>query len=61
MVPSDNDHENTFNTRIARNIQHILQQEAHINKVIDPAAGAHFIEQITTKLIEKAWQAFCDK
>lgn len=60
-IPSDNDHENTFSTRIARNIQHILQQEAHINKVVDPAAGAHFIEQITTKLIEKAWQAFCDK
>lgn len=47
-----------FQTRIARNVQLILQHESHLDTVADPAAGAYYIESITTQLAEKAWERF---
>lgn len=48
-----------FSRRIALNIQHILQSESYLNKISDPAAGAFYIESITKKIADKAWQQFC--
>ncbi len=48
-----------FSRRIALNIQHILQSESYLNKIADPAAGAYYIENITQKIADKAWQQFC--
>jgi methylmalonyl-CoA mutase len=49
---------NSFSDRIARNIQLILQEESHLTKVIDPAGGSWYIEQLTNELAQKGWAFF---
>ncbi len=47
-----------FSQRIARNIQLILKEEAHFDKVIDPAGGAYYIESLTNSFIQEGWKFF---
>lgn len=47
--------ETEFSRRIARNQQIILMEEAHLSKVTDPAGGCYYVEAITAKLAELAW------
>lgn len=47
-----------FCRRIARNTQTILQQEAYLNEVVDPAGGAWFVEKLTDEVARKAWKLF---
>ncbi|HNQ67063.1 MAG TPA: methylmalonyl-CoA mutase family protein [Bacteroidales bacterium] len=47
-----------FSLRIAKNVQLIIREEAHFGKVVDPAAGSYYIENLTDNLIEKAWDLF---
>ncbi len=47
-----------FTRRIARNVQHLLQLESHLDWVADPAAGSYFIEKLTDALAEAAWSQF---
>jgi len=47
-----------FGRRIARNTHIILQEEAHLTQVNDPAGGSWFIENMTDQLIDKAWGLF---
>lgn len=47
-----------FARRIARNVQHLLRMESHLDKVQDPAAGSFYIEKLTEELAEKAWEIF---
>ncbi|SFK15780.1 methylmalonyl-CoA mutase family protein [Brevibacillus centrosporus] len=47
-----------FSRRIARNTQIILEQEAHLAKVADPAGGSWYIEWLTDELAAKAWELF---
>lgn len=47
-----------FSERIARNMQLILQEEAQLKKVIDPAGGSWYIEQLTNELAQKSWAFF---
>jgi methylmalonyl-CoA mutase len=47
-----------FSERIARNIQMILKDEVHLKRVIDPAGGSWYVEELTTQLAEKAWAFF---
>jgi methylmalonyl-CoA mutase len=49
--PSD-----AFSRRLARNTQIILQEETHLNRVIDPAGGSWFLETLTGQLAERAWE-----
>jgi methylmalonyl-CoA mutase len=49
---------NDFSERLARNIQLILKEESHLQKVIDPAGGSWYIESLTNQLAEKAWEFF---
>lgn len=60
MVPHVNtpDKSMGFQTRIARNIQLIMQHESHLDTVADPAAGAWYIESITSQLATKTWEHF---
>lgn len=44
--------------RIARNTQLILREEAHLNKVVDPAGGSYYIETMTNQIAERAWDLF---
>ncbi len=48
----------TFSRRIARNIHHILKDEAHLGKVENPADGSYYIESLTSDIAEKSWEFF---
>ena len=47
-----------FSRRIARNQQILLKEEVYLDKVIDPAAGSYYIEQLTESLATHAWELF---
>jgi methylmalonyl-CoA mutase len=45
----------SFARRIARNTQLLLLEESHIGRVLDPAGGSWFVEDLTEQLAERAW------
>jgi methylmalonyl-CoA mutase len=47
-----------FSYRIARNQQIIIKEEAYFSKVADPSAGSYYIENLTDKIAEAAWNLF---
>lgn len=47
-----------FAQRIALNIQHLMQLESYMDRVVDPAAGSYYIENLTNELAEAAWRKF---
>jgi methylmalonyl-CoA mutase len=49
-----------FSERIARNQQLLLKEEAYLDKVVDPAAGSYYIENLTASLLEEAWKCFLE-
>ena len=49
-----------FAERIARNQQAILIEEAHFDKIADPAAGSYYIESLTAAIAEQAWKLFIE-
>jgi methylmalonyl-CoA mutase len=50
----------SFARRIARNTQLLLLEESHIGRVLDPAGGSWFVEDLTRQLAEQAWSHFQD-
>ena len=44
--------------RLALNIQHLLQNEGHFDKVAGIANGSYYIENLTHTFVEQAWQQF---
>lgn len=49
-----------FSERIARNQQHLLKEESHLDKVIDPAGGSYYVETLTVAIAKEAWKLFLD-
>lgn len=47
-----------FSLRIARNVQLLLKEEAHFDAVNDPASGSYYIETLTDKIANAAWEMF---
>ncbi len=47
-----------FSYRIARNTQVMLKEESYFNRVVDPAAGSYYIENLTDSIAEQAWNLF---
>ncbi|MGB9373924.1 MAG: methylmalonyl-CoA mutase family protein, partial [Jiangellales bacterium] len=47
-----------LSTRLARNVQTILVEDSHLARVIDPAGGSWFVEQLTDDLARRAWERF---
>ena len=47
-----------FSERIARNQQLLLKEEAHFDKVVDPAAGSYYLENLTASIAAEAWKQF---
>jgi len=47
-----------FSMRMARNQQLLLQEEAHLSHVVDPAAGSYYVEALTDALAREAWALF---
>jgi len=44
--------------RLAENIQLILREESHLDKVADPAGGSYYIEALTSSMARAAWKQF---
>lgn len=44
--------------RISRNIPNMLKEESYFDKIVDPSAGSYYIETITDKLVDTAWNLF---
>jgi len=49
-----------FARRIARNTQLLLLEESHLGRVLDPAAGSWYVEELTETLAAQAWSHFQD-
>ncbi|PVX49926.1 heterodimeric methylmalonyl-CoA mutase small subunit [Balneicella halophila] len=47
-----------FSERIARNQQLLLKEEVNLDKVVDPAGGAYYIEYLTQAIAEHGWDIF---
>src|SRR5574344_1423203 len=47
-----------FSRRISRNVQIILKEESYFDKVVDPAAGSYYIENLTDAIAEHVWKLF---
>ena len=47
-----------FARRIARNTQSVLLEESHLGRVIDPAGGSWYVEQLTDELAHAGWAWF---
>jgi methylmalonyl-CoA mutase len=48
----------SFARRMARNIQLLLLEESHVGRVLDPAGGSWFAEDLTDQLAHQAWETF---
>ncbi|WP_123026378.1 methylmalonyl-CoA mutase small subunit [Mycolicibacterium stellerae] len=48
----------SFARRIARNTQLLLLEESHLGRVLDPAGGSWFVEDLTERLADTAWEHF---
>jgi methylmalonyl-CoA mutase len=48
----------SFSNRIARNTQIILKEEAYFDRVVDPASGSYYIENLTDSIATEAWKLF---
>jgi methylmalonyl-CoA mutase len=40
---------------VARNTHHLLKEESQLNKVIDPLGGSYYLETLTDRIGESAW------
>ncbi|MBI3693141.1 MAG: methylmalonyl-CoA mutase small subunit [Mycolicibacterium aromaticivorans] len=49
-----------FARRIARNTQLLLLEESHVGRVLDPAGGSWYVEDLTENLAAQAWSHFQD-
>ncbi|QEG33803.1 methylmalonyl-CoA mutase family protein [Bythopirellula goksoeyrii] len=47
-----------FSRRVARNTLLVIQEEAHLQRVIDPGGGSWFLDSITDQLAKEAWDTF---
>ena len=48
----------SFARRMARNIQLLLLEESHVGRILDPAGGSWFVEDLTNQLAQQAWTHF---
>lgn len=47
-----------FSNRMSRNLQTILKEESHFDKVTDPAAGSYYVETLTASIADVSWKLF---
>jgi methylmalonyl-CoA mutase len=58
VLPFDNAYKEAddFGYRIARNQQLLLMEESYLDKIVDPAAGSYYIENLTDQIARGAWE-----
>ncbi len=49
---------NAMMNRIGRNVQSVLREESHLDRVADPLAGAYAFQQMVNEISQKAWNTF---
>ena len=47
-----------FSDRLAMNIQRLVQDESHFDRVADPAGGSYYVEWLTDALANQGWRLF---
>jgi len=47
-----------FDAHLADNVHHILREESHLDKVLDPGAGSYYVEALTDAVARQAWTLF---
>ena len=47
-----------FGKRVAKNLQHLLKHEAHLDKVSDPSSGSYFLDNLTAEMSKICWEKF---
>jgi methylmalonyl-CoA mutase len=47
-----------FDAHLAENVHHILREESHLDKVLDPGAGSYYVEALTDAVAAEAWALF---
>lgn len=55
------DENESFHKRIARNVLHLADLESGFRQVADPAAGSYYLETLTDKIADSAWNIFIKK
>lgn len=59
LLPHDtNSPTSSHAMRLVRDLHRILQAEAHLGRVVDPAHGSYYVEALTQKLVDKSWWHF---
>lgn len=58
--PASNENE-SFHKRISRNVLHLADLESGFRQVADPAAGSYYLETLTDKIADSAWNIFIKK
>ena len=53
-------HPSELGERVARNQQLLLKEESHFSKIVDPAGGSYYIEELTQFIAEAAWKLFLE-
>lgn len=48
----------SFGRRISINIQHLLNEESQMGRLLDPAGGSWYVEALTDALAQRAWAFF---
>ena len=46
--------------RISRNVQIILLEESHLDRVVDPVGGSYYVEWLTQQLVDRSWTLFLE-
>jgi methylmalonyl-CoA mutase len=58
VFPYNNNPDDAFAMRMARNVSVILKEESYLDKVLNTANGAYYIEHLTHNYAAEAWKLF---
>jgi len=60
VLPFDSSYRQSdeISQRLARNQQLLLREEAYLDKVVDPAAGSYYVENLTHSISQESWKVF---
>jgi methylmalonyl-CoA mutase len=47
-----------FDAHLARGVERVVREEAHMDAVADPAGGSYYIETLTDAVAREAWKVF---
>jgi len=51
----NNNGKSQLESRVARNVHHILRYESKLNSIPDPVRGSFYFEKLTEELVSKSW------